>query len=455
MSDKSNAVPLVKTTFFEKVSYGMGDVACNVVVAITSSLLIYCYTNVIGISAALVGSLMLASRIFDGISDLIMAQVMDKVNSKLGKYRAWVLWTAIPYGISAVALVCIPPHATTAVQAVYIFVTYNLCTTVCYTALNLPYSALAPTMTNDEDDLAKINIFRMSMSPIGNMIVTAVTLPFINRLGGDQKAWITVTAVYAVIAFFMLLLTFVKSKERFMPKSINEAADLPFTKRLKAAFTNKYFLILCLTTIAAALYQNVNGVCTTYYAQYILGNVELMGALQTAEKIPWIIGIMVLAPFITRLGKRNMILIGSALCLIGQAVVLFAPENYMALMIAAVLRGFGEAPFYGCCYTMIADAIDYGHWRTGVRVHSLLFSASTVGLKFGSGVAAWVIGQLLTMSGFTGAAAEIPSAISMIKNLYIWGSIIAWAAIFILMLVYKLDKEHKQIVADLAERGQL
>lgn len=194
ISDRGN----VKTSLFEKISYGMGDVACNVVFALTSGLVTYFYTNVMSVSAGLVGMIMLLSRFFDGFSDLAIGVIMDKVHSKHGRGRAWVLWMTIPYGVTAVALFCLPPQATGIAQALYIFVTYNLCTTVVYTALNLPYATMAPLMTRDENDLAKINLFRMSMSPIGNLIVSAVTLPLINRMGGDQAAWIKVTLVYAV-----------------------------------------------------------------------------------------------------------------------------------------------------------------------------------------------------------------------------------------------------------------
>ena len=173
-----------KTSLMEKIAYGMGDTACNVVFAITSSLIVYFYTNVIGMSAALVGTILLVSRVFDGISDLLIAQIVDKVNSPKGKARAWILWMAAPYGIASVLMFCVPPHSSTMVQAIYVFITYNLCTTGVYTALNLPYSNLAPMMTRNDDDLAKLNLFRMAMSPIGNLIVTALTLPFINMLGG-------------------------------------------------------------------------------------------------------------------------------------------------------------------------------------------------------------------------------------------------------------------------------
>lgn len=453
-STQTSAKQGFRTSIAEKIAYAMGDVACNVVFALTSGLIVYFYTNVIGISAGLVGTILLLSRIFDGISDLAIAQIMDKVNSKHGKARAWILWMSIPYGLSAIALFSVPAGATTAVQAIYIFITYNLCTTVVYTALNPPYASMAPMMTNDDGDLAKLNLFRMSMSPIGNMIVTACTLPFINKLGGDQRAWIIVTVIYAVIAFGMLMWTFFGCKERFHSTAAKEAEGLPFLTRLGAALHNKYFIMLILTMVAVSLYQNVNGTCSTYYAQYILGNAERMGVMQTVEKIPWILGVIFLAPFIQRFGKRNLVLAGAVLCVAAQAILIVAPANYTLVLVSAALRGLGEAPFYGCIFTMIADTIEFGHWKTGIRVHALLFSAFTVGQKFGGGIAGWAIGQMMDASGFTGLASEIPSAVHMVQNLYIYGTIIAWAAVVIFMLFYRLDQQYDSIVADLAKRSE-
>ena len=391
----------------------MGDVACNVVYALTSGLIVYFYTNVIGVSAGVVGTILLISRVFDGVSDLLIAQLMDKINSRHGKARAWILWMAAPYAISATALFAVPSHAGKMVQAIYIFVTYNLCTTVVYTALNLPYSAMAPLMTNDGDDLAKLNIFRMSMSPVSNMIVTALSLPLINLLGGDQKAWITVTAVYGVIAFGMLMWTFLGTKERFHTKAAAEAENLPFLVRLKAALQNKYFIIMFLMVMALALYQNVNGTVSTYYAQYVLGNAEIMGVMQTCEKIPWILGIICMAPLIKKFGKRNLVLGGAIICIAAQVILMINPENIKLVLVASILRGLGEAPINGLTFTMLADVINYGHWKTGIRVHALIFSTFTVGQKFGGGVAGWAIGQLMQLSGFTGSVTETVEAVAV------------------------------------------
>lgn len=441
-----------KTSITEKIAYGMGDVACNVVYALTSGLLVYFYTNVIGVPAGVVGTILLLSRIFDGISDLLIAQLMDKINSKHGKARAWVLWMSIPYALTAVALFLVPANATLMVQTVYIFITYNLCTTVVYTGLNLPYSAMAPLMTNDDDDLAKLNLFRMSMSPISNLIVTAVSLPFINMLGGDQRAWIIVTAVYGVVAFGMLIWTFLGTKERFHTSAAAEAEELPFSQRLKAIGKNKYFIIMFLTVICLSIYQNVNGTVSTYYAQYILGNAELMGLMQTFEKVPWILGIMFMAPLIRRFGKRNLVLFGAILCVGAQVLIMFNPSNLNLILFSAVLRGLGEAPINGLTFTMIADVINYGHWKTGIRVHALIFSTFTVGQKFGGGITGWAIGQLLEVSGFSGSVTEIPSAVSMVQNLYIYGTILAWALVAVCMLKYHLDKEYDEIMVDLKNR---
>ena len=104
---------------------------------------------------------------------------------------------------------------------------------------------------------------------------------------------------------------------------------------------------------------------------------------------------------------------------------------------------------------MMADVVNYGHWKTGVRVQALVFSAATVGQKFGGGVASAIVGELMDMSGFTGLAQEIPSAVAMVENLYIWGTVFSWAVIAVLMLAYKLDKQYDGMISDMEQKGML
>ena len=404
---QSNASTNVKTSIFEKISYGMGDVACNVVFALTSGLITYFYTNVMSVSAAMVGMIMLISRIFDGISDVAIG------------------------------------------------LTYNLCTTVVYTALNLPYGAMAPLMTSNEQDLARINLFRMAMSPIGNMIVSAASLPIINRMGGDQAAWIKVTLIYSVVAIGLLLWCFFGTKERVNTQAAQEAEKLPASVRFGALIHNKYFLMILFASLFLAVYQTVNGTVATYYAQYILGNNEYYSVLNLAENIPQVVVIMILAPFIKKFGKRNLVLAGAILTMVAQLTLLAVPANPAFVAAVAAIRGIGKAPLFGCVFTMMADVVNYGHWKTGVRVQALIFSAATVGQKFGGGITGAIIGQLMDKSGFTGLAQEIPSAVAMVENLYIWGTVFAWAIIIALMLAYKLEKNYDGMIRDMENKGML
>ena len=340
-------------------------------------------------------------------------------------------------------------------QGIYIFITYNLCTTVVYTALNLPYGAMAPLMTRNEQDLAKINLFRMAMSPVGNMIVSAATLPIINRMGGDQSAWIKVTLIYSVVAIALLLWCFFGTKERVRTQAAQEAEKLPVGVRFSALLHNKYFILILLSSLFLAVYQTVNGTCATYYAQYILGNNEYYSVLNLAENIPQVIVIMILAPFIKKFGKRNLVLAGAIITVVAQLMLLFVPANPTFAAVIAALRGIGKAPLFGCVFTMMADVVNYGHWKTGVRVQALIFSAATVGQKFGGGIAGAVVGWLMDASGFTGLEQEIPSAVAMVENLYIWGNALAWVVIILLMLAYKLDKQYDGIIKDMEQKGML
>ena len=266
------------------------------------------------------------------------------------------------------------------------------------------------------------------------MIVTALSLPLINFLGGDQRAWIIVTAVYGIIAFGMLMWTFLGTKERFHTKAAAEAENLPFLVRLKAALQNKYFIIMFLMVMALALYQNVNGTVSTYDSssqdQITLSEFLNQWCHTDNPKNP--------RNFLTRLHDSHNFRISKH--------ILRIISRYCSI---DILRGLGEAPINGLTFTMLADVINYGHWKTGIRVHALIFSTFTVGQKFGGGVAGWAIGQLMQLSGFTGSVTETVEAVAMIKNLYIYGVILAWGLIAICMLAYHLDKEYDQVLAEL------
>ena len=436
----------------EKIAYGTGDVACNVVFALTTSLLLYFYTNVIHINVFAVGVIMMVSRIFDGISDIAVGFLIDRTKSKYGKARVWILWMMLPYALSAILLFTVP-QASQWVQAIYIFITYNFCTTVVYTALNLPYATMASLMTRDINQRASINLYRTGMSAVGNLVITSVTFPLVSALGDTQQAWVTVSVAYAMLALAMLWFCFRNCHERVsLPTGEYAGKPLPMPAKLRLIVTNRYFILFFLLSIALSLYEAITGSCTAYYAQYILHNRNLTGAFASFEAIPQIIAVLALPPFIYRFGKRNVALAGAAIASFGIASQFLAPESLPLAFFACVMRGIGKGCFRGVKYSMLSDIIEYGDWKTGVRLEGMIISTTTAGQKFGNGVTTAAISLLLDVSGFTGEHAITASAEAMISGIYIGGNLLSWILIGALLLLYRLDKIYPRIIEDLAKR---
>ena len=195
----------------------------------------------------------------------------------------------------------IPSNATELVQAVYVFITYNLAVTIVYTAINLPYGTLAAMMTRDQNERSSINIFRMVMANISNLIVSAATLPLIKLLGDTQKAWIKVTTIYAVAGMIMILLCFHNCHERVKIPAAAKGDKVTQKNAFKAMFSNKYWWMIGGMYLIWAVYMTLNGTMMTYFAEYELGNRDLMSMMNILEKGATVITVLTVATFIKNL----------------------------------------------------------------------------------------------------------------------------------------------------------
>ena len=289
----------IKVPMSEKLAYCFGDPALTLMYTMTTTLLIYFYTNVVGISAGAVGMIMLLSRVFDGFSDVLMGTIIDRTHSKYGKARIWILRLAIPYALAAVLLFTMPPMGDMG-KIIYAFVTYNIMNTVVYTAISQPFHALGSLMSRDRRERDVICNIRMVLSITASMIITAFTLPLINKVAklidNQQMAWILVTAGYAIVSVFVLINTYCTCTERVQAADTNkkEKVNTPFWTAFKVTVTNRYFLIALGLMIFYTAYQIIIGTDLTYYCQYVLNDVDLVMPLSAAEKISTIIGIAML-----------------------------------------------------------------------------------------------------------------------------------------------------------------
>lgn len=338
-----------KISTFEKIAYGGGDLASNFVLVLTGTFVTFFYTDALGLNAAIVGAIMMFSRLADGFTDIIMGYIMDKTHSKHGKARAWLLWLSIPIGIATILVFLVPNIGVTG-KYIYIAITYNLVTTFLYTMINIPYGALTSLMSRDQDQRMIINIFRMFMAQAGSLIINACTLPLVNAMGGStkQRSWIIVSILYGVVAAALFLLCFAKTKERVRVQA-EKNNELGFLTSFKLIIKNNYWLLLVGIWVSMVLGMSMSGSVGTYYAKYILGNENIAGFLGALGIVPVLIIMPLTAPLNRKFGKRNVALYGSFVSIAGQLLMLLNPASAAWLMFCAVIKGIGSEPFREPC----------------------------------------------------------------------------------------------------------
>jgi GPH family glycoside/pentoside/hexuronide:cation symporter len=445
-------VQLEKIGFGEKFSYGLGDLANNIVFTAVSTFIIFFYTDVAGLAAGTVASIMLVSRLLDILTP-VMGVVVDRTHSKHGKCRPWLLWMAVPFGISTVLLFTVPNFGLTG-KIIYAFVTYNLAFTVIYTAINTPYGALTALISQDQYQRSLLNLYRMILAIVGMIGINAITLPLVKAFGSGPQAWQKTFMCFGVVATVLFLITFAGTKERVKPASQQEIhKTVPLKAGLTALIHNKYWVLIAVMSIF--IFVNIPGLLgsTIYYARTFLGDASYVGALMAALMGATLVGMFLLAPLLKRYGKRNTALVGTLVTIVGQLLMFYAPRSLTVILVSLAIKGFGGAALMGTFYAMVADTIEYGEWKSGVRTEGLVYGASSFGSKLGTGLGAVLIGWVLGLGGYVGGSVtQSHAAEQAIKSLFLYIPLALLVGQLILLWFYHLDKEYPAIIAELQRR---
>lgn len=442
----------------ERFSYGCGDFGCNIIYTAMSAFLVYYYTDYAGVSAFAVGLIMMISRIFDGVSDIIMGVIVDRTKSKYGKARSWILRMCIPFAVSGVLLFSVPVSWGQTAKLVYIFITYNLTSTVVYTAINVPYSALNALMTQDPYERSVLSIFRNLLATAGTLIINTVTLPLVEFFGDNATAWTKTFCVLGLLAVIAFLFTFFGTRERVISvaqKQSSEKVDVPFGAGIKALFKNKYWILMTVMLALFFMMYSVNGGSTVFYAKDILGDKSLVGTINGIFNVVQIAAMFFIAMLVKKFGKRNVFALGLVLDIIGMLMLNFS-EGAMAVIVASsIVRGIGNACGGATMWAMVSDTIDYGEWKTGYRTEGLVNSACSFGYKIGNGIGSALLGVILEIGGYAGeTAVQSASALVSIKVCFVWIPIVVYVCGLVIMKFWKLDQEFDGIIADLQKRAQ-
>ncbi len=431
----------------EKIAYGFGDCGANVYVAMGMSFLTAFYTDTMGLAAAAVGTMMLITRVFDGITDLIMGAIVDRTKSKYGKARPWLLWTAPLMFIGFLLLFYVPESFGQSQKLVYAYVTYIFTNCIVYTANNLPYNALLSRMTLNVQDRATTASIRFIMTQITSLIINAVTASVLASVG-----WFKLAVIYGIVMVVMLLISFFGCKEHIGADEGGsiQIEEVPLRIAFPALLKNKYFYLQALLFIVLYINTVAQGSLGFYFYNNVLGNLAIMSIASFAQTIPAVLSNFANPQLVQKFGKRKVMMVGSGMMIAGSILIGLAGVNLPLIMLGIVVKGFGSGPIMSGVFAMTADVVDYGEWKTGVRSEGLVNSCTSFGMKVGIGLGSAVGSWILALGGYDGTAAvQSASALNAIRfGFGYFGAILAVVCLLIIFAM-NIDKHIKQIQIDL------
>ncbi|HEX3021871.1 MAG TPA: glycoside-pentoside-hexuronide (GPH):cation symporter [Lachnospiraceae bacterium] len=453
---KADRNPNGKLSFLERFGYGMGDYSGNLIYSSISAFLLLYYTNVVGASAAMAASIIAISKILDGISDLIMGYIVDRTHSKYGKARPWILRLCVPFAISAVLMFSVPSSLSGKGLFIYMFLTYNLVSTIFFTGINVPYAAMNGLMTTNQYERGLLGNFRMLLATAGTMTVNSYVLKMVKALGnGDQfnqAGWTKTYVIIAIATVVLNLFMFATCKERVVEdiQSDGKKENVPFLKALKGLFTNKYWLLMVITLFAMYFMMSCFFGSAAYYTQYVMGDLNSYAPISNALSLAQI-ATMFCTPFIMKfIGKRYTMLMGmviSALGFVGTGIV---GANLTLQVVFSVVKGIGFGCGAAVMFGLLQDAITYGQWKNGFGSAGMGNAASSFCSKVGSGIGTAALGWILSGGGFDSTAtAQSASALVAINFSFVWVPAIFVFVAAICMYFFDLDKYYGKAVADL------
>ena len=440
-----------KLSVGEKIGYSLGDSAANFIFQTVLMFLMFFYTDVFGISASVAGTLFLVSRLWDAVNDPLMGAIADRTKTRWGKFRPWVLWTAVPFGIIGVLTFTTPDLSTTG-KIIYAVVTYNLLMMI-YTMNNIPYSALMGVLTGDTIERTGLASYRFIFAMLAAFVVQGLTLPMIKYFGkGDNALGYQLTmGVFCSLAVVFFIITFLTTKERVKPDPRQKTS---IRRDLADLGHNGPWIAIFFLTIFTFINLALRGSILMYYFKYYVQREELFSWFNMAGMTVTLIGILFSKPLAVRFGKRNTF----GVCLFLTAAftagfVLLPPTAIAAIFVMQMLVSLCYAPTIPMLWAMMADTADYSEWRTGRRATGMTFSAATFGLKMGLSLGGAISGWLLYYYGYVADAVQSETAMQGIR---LMTSVFPAIPFFIgvgILFFYKIDKGMEgRIQAELVAR---
>lgn len=432
-----------------RAAYGIGDYAICLYWSGVGLYLLYFYTDVVGITPLLAGWIYALGIAWDAITDPFMGYLAERTRSKMGSYRPYIFYGAIPLALSFVLLFWVPPF-----EGVLLFVfllTVNLLHRTCFTIVSVPYSSLTARITDDSDERTKLTTARMIGASFGTLSVSALGFPIVLWFGGGDEAigFIFFGMICGLTAILVLSITVRFVKEREFNFSSTQIPS--FSKVAKSVSQNYPFWIVfgsILILGSTSIMFNNNLI---YFVKYSLDLHEYQGLILGVSSGAALLAIPFWAYAALKIGKRNSWMASMALLLVGFLVFYFYPITLLnELLFVLGFIGIGNGATGVLFWSMLPDTIEYGEWKTGVRTESSLYGFMTFAQKGAIAFAAILLGMALTQIGFEPNQIQSEETLSGLKFIMTWIPLTGIFISFILVSFYPIDKSfHQKLIHEI------
>jgi GPH family glycoside/pentoside/hexuronide:cation symporter len=442
-----------RLTFKEKFAYGLGDTASNFYFQAFNLFLVYYYTDIFGLPSAAVGTLVLIVPIAVAALNPIVGLLSDRTNTRWGKFRPYILWGAIPYGILGWVMFANPDLGASG-KLIYAYVTYAA-VLIAYVAINTPYGALMGVMSTSSEDRTSLSSYRFACAFLGALLIgwlVPILKDFLTGVGDSPADGFRNTmAIFAVLSVAMFIYTFANTKERVVspPKQKGSLRD-----DLRDLRSNTPWLVLFFVALINLTNTGLRNGAGIYYFKYCVGQESAIATFNFVGFLCFIVGALCTKLFTARFSRRSLMIVLTLINGAGIAACYFVdPQNLPLLYTLNIIASFAAGPTPAIVWSLYADTADFGEWKFGRRATGLLFSATVFVQKVGLALGTAMIGWMLAYYGFVANASQSPQVIHGIVLMFslLPGSLALLAGL--VTILYPLDEPQvKQMERELSAR---
>ena len=433
------------------IGYGLGDVANNFAFAMGSLFLLNYYTDVAGITAVSAGTMLLIVRVFDAFMDILAGRVVDRTNTRWGRFRPFLLWGAFPLMLCSVLVFSVPASWSGNGKLIYAYLTYAALG-VAYSFINIPYGSLATVMTQNIKDRARLGAARTVMASCTFAFLALVLGPKIRAAHGLQSLFTSFTLGLAVVGLILYFICF-RSTAEVVERSMERPA---FGASLRTLRRNGPLMLLCLSALCMLVAFFAMNASALFFARYVLGDPSWFLVIVIINVL---LGTGIAAPvvpmLVARIGKKATFMTGAAVASVAYLAVFLMPVSNVPLVLCGVAVGaVGAMVCMTVVWALEADTVEYGEWATGLRIEGMTYAVFSFTRKCGQALGGSIPAYLLASTGYVpnltaqaeGARWGIQAAVGLVPA-------IAFALAFVAMSFYTLtDRRFAELVSDIAAR---